>query len=321
MSINNPFTITDPQYTLHEEWFNRSPVLSVIRDVGMGCSTPHGLYIHLLANAASYVRPGVLTPIGTEPNLWVGPMGHTGCGFSTTFATAQEMLALPSDEVMTGTWRGFAKHLNSRRLGADFPGLDFHLDSGLSLRNVLYRYGTTASKQMESMLDSGEITHKKYGREAGTYRVTLRQSIYPPSVSGWLFMREKVQRGYAAKFLFADMRYCPYRSREACLAGLRFVPPTITPANWSVVPDGRLPMPTSAQDAANKYFGGMGSLLDLEQLKLRFSVLVAHASLHGRTVPTDDDWDATEEVMHVSRSLAANYYERAHKWRYSEKEK
>lgn len=292
----NPFTVADPEFVVPEEWYDRHPVLEHIRQDGYWLSSPGGLYVHLLANAAAGIRPGILTPIGTEPNLWVGVIGKTGDGFSITKNHAEALLPPIGAFVCRGTWQGFAA-----AAGRDpHSTLNFFLD-GVSLRHVLK--GPATRRQMEALLDSDEIVHTKYGLSAGTYRVTLRESIYPPSLSGWVFMRQNIP--FASRYLLASLAYCPFRGEVAT----RYKPFTIPETDWSGVPDGPLPMPPRAQAAADQLRSGAGDAVDLAYLKLRFTVLTAHAALLGRTVPTDEDWDATESVMHVSRSMAANYYE------------
>lgn len=296
----NPFTVVNPEFAVPAEWYDRHPVLEHIRQRGSRVSSPGGLYVHLLANAAANIRPGILTPIGTEPNLWVGVIGRTGDGFSTTKNHADELLPPVGDLVCHGTWQGFAA-----AAGIDpHSTLNFFLD-GVSLRHLMK--GPATRRQMEVLLDSGEISHTKYGLSAGTYRVTLRESIYPPSLSGWVFMRQNIP--LASRYLLSSLAYCPFRGE----VGATHEPLTIPETDWSGVPDGPLTMPPSAQAAADQLRSGVGGAVDLAYLKLRFTVLTAHAALLGHTVPTDEDWDATESVMHVSRSMAANYYEQVHR--------
>ncbi|TXH11043.1 MAG: hypothetical protein E6R04_03625 [Spirochaetes bacterium] len=276
------------------EWFDRTPLLRNILEYAFSEDiTPQGLYVHLLANAASHIRHGILTPLGTEPNLWIGTIGESGCGFSSTFKASDAVLLNAGTPEMIGTWQGFAARMFDEKLDT----LAFNLDTGCSTRKLITRYGGNSRKQMEAILDGGEIVHPKYGRKAGTYRVTVRESIYPSEYL-WLFSSDTVRSGHTAKFLLADIRWSPYREDHSGIPK-----PFVTVPDWKSVPDGALRLPPTARDVANAYMKGGGVSVERDYVALRFQVLTAHAALHGRTVPTDDDWDATAEVMRMSRTL------------------
>lgn len=307
----NPFENgTEQIYALPDEWFAQTPLLSDIHNYALSNGmAPTQLYADLLANAAAWIRPGILTPIGTEPNLFVGSVGRTGSGHSTVLTMAKILLPLPVPPFQLGTWQGFTEAVRNMQRAGTLASLPWRLDSTQSIWDHQFSYGAPAAEQFERMWDSREIIRSRGGLEAGTYRVTLHESIYPTSVSGWLFTPKAVALGWTTRFLFTRSGYHPTVPREQMKANPP--EPTITIPDWASVPDGALKPPFASLPAIATLASESGTAVERSLLKLRFTVMVAHAALHGRTTLTDDDWNATELPMAVSRSICAKEFDLA----------
>lgn len=322
----NPFDNgVAPTYYIPDAEFQKTPQLQVIYNRGRFnmCSSPTGVYGVALANAAAHIRPGILTPLGHEPNLCVGVHArHSGEGKTTTLRVGRSVVPLDGYGHGMGTWQGFARDLaedqrwSVARGKRKFPALDFTLDEGGSLYNVLFSRGAEAQAQFMRMLDSGEIVHRKYGVPEGSYRVTVRESIYDACVSGWLFTPRAVAERLTTRFLFVYARlmdkdriptFDEYRAYSDTPEAERQLPMP----DWSAVPDGPLHFPPSSHAAAERYYRTDTSAFDKDMIRLRFIVATAHAALHCRTYITDADWEWTAYPMEVSRSLASMLFTRA----------
>lgn len=281
--------------------------------------SPTGLYAALLANAASHIRPGVLTPLGAEPNMHIGLCGRDGNGKGLTFGAADEILHPPHHTTNTyGDWECFADSVRKQqREGHPVPGIAWRLHHFRPFE-PLFTGGKTSRDNYRHLFNSETVDHRKYGVEGGTYRVTVRIAVYRPIETGWLFLPRAVEQGLTTMFLYAKPDAADPESQE--LRTLRkelrpLFPNFALPVpDWSAVSDGPLACPPSARGELERYHNGGTSAFDRNMIRLRFTVATAHAALHNRTQISDEDWAWTQYPLQASVNIAAMNADQAPKF-------
>lgn len=264
---------------LPHAWYSFSPLLTQIREYAMSWRvTPQGVYAVLLANAASHIRHGIRTSIGTEPDLWIGNMGRYGCGYTLTMIAAREALPTAQEEIRWGCLSKSAMRERFRDSTEveSIPGFAITADEGIHLKsNFPY------------------VDHV-----IGECRVTVRESLYSDIFHARKFRSTEAWLQRSARYLLTNILYCPFIeiTREADV-------PSISLTDWSAVPDGPLPAPPAARKDVVRFLSGQGTYDELMHLRMKFSALTAHAALHGRVCATDDDWEQVSLVTDMSKKL------------------
>jgi hypothetical protein len=262
------------KYRFPPGWWAQSSVLTGIRYFADARAVrPEGVYVALLSAASAHIPPGVQTPIGTEPNVFAGLVGASGSGKLSTMNAADLILA-PPNQTGTGTLSWYAEHLLGEQ-GAGLPATaHIQLTHGFSIAHHLFHDGPRIRKQFRDLY-AGKTISRPRGKQltGGTYRVAVREGIYPSSAA-WL-TRPQFKAEFD-RFVFGP------GLGHFCGKPVDWVPKVELPADWLPGPQ---PMPPAADPDAEP---------------TRFTVLSAHAALHGRSVPTDADWAATGPVMKAS---------------------
>lgn len=267
---------------------------------------PAAVYAAAASHAAANIRSGVLTPIGTEPNLHVVLRGPSGCGKGSVWRNAQGRVP----HTLTRLF-GYSSSWGAALEAVKDGGAMFELERD-SLYQQLLGQGESGREKYLTLYDGGTIERKRNGVEGGTYRCIVHAEVQP-YVDGWLFTPYAVERGITTRFLFAHPQRYDDEPRgfdwHRSAAEMLSTAPAITLPDWSVVPDGPLPCPKAAKADMKRYLAIDTLEFERQLIRLRFTVATAHAALHGRTVITDEDWGWTQYPMELSRSICCHEYE------------
>lgn len=297
--------------------FEASPQLRVMTSYS---EAPAAVYAVVLANISTRIRPGILTPVGEQPNLCVALRGELLSNERSVRRNADERLQPGLPHAWLGTWSHAVDTLDYS-MGR---GVLFQLERD-ELHRLMIGRGAPQRDKFLAMWDSETITrHRGKPFEAGTYRCVVCAEINPGGVDGYLFTPYAVEHGITTRFLFAfterystdiDELYTPeWEERIALRREVRVELP-----DFSTVPDGPLPCPPAAKDDYERFFADSTSAFDKQLIGLRFKVATLHAFLHGRAEITDADWAWTEYPMDLSRSICCFEFGLAlREWRWDE---
>lgn len=294
--------------------FEASPQLRVMTAYS---EAPAAIYAAALANISARIRPGILTPVGEQPNLHVALRGERGSGKGSVWKHAYALVNPALPKVFDGS--SWVDTMETLRFSNDH-GVLFELERR-ELYNQLLRRGAPGRDKFLALWSGETIERRRGGTlEAGTYRCVVHAET-SPYVDGWLFTPHAVETGLTTRFLFALVsRYGDdaRRNPEWIERAIEMRRSTeIDLPDWSSVPDGSLPCPRAAKDAYAQFFADDTPMFDKRMIGLRFKVALCHAALHGRAEVTDNDWKWSAYPMELSRSICAHEFEVAQReWRW-----
>lgn len=249
--------------------------------------SPWALLATTLANAASHIPSWVRSPDGGTLNLLVGITGRSGSGFTTAMRASEEAVrplgkisgVPPLKFCLEELWSGGERY--------DFPSASLTLDNALGLPQLFFRQGSATRKRTLDMLD-GKRLPLPNGKvfEEGTYRVTLRESLYPGQNAAWLFQERQRNDQLPERYLIA-----PLWRMHPVPVSTSLMPPALP--DWSRVPEGAVRAASGFVDE------------DDPLLPMRNRVAVALASLHGRTFVNEQDWELALAPVLISEQVSA----------------
>jgi hypothetical protein len=209
----------------------------------------------------------------------VGILSDSIPAASDALTDAEAILPVPI-RVRKGTLPDFvARLLHQQRVGLP-PTLYFRPKPNHGTYKQLFGHGPRHGNQFRALCSGEEVHVPTLGTLAGgSYRVSVCESFTYNQT--WMSLPQVTYD--RDRFLFVVAAPCDPEFRGAG----RPVPEVRLPRFTQAGPQ---PMPTNADPDADP---------------IRFAVLTLHAALHGREVPTVQDWDATEVPDATSRLFRA----------------
>jgi len=295
MVLKNPFGGSDDTEPDYAAFWDATEVLSRFHRAAH--ENPYALLAFTLANIATHVPVGSLSPIGDPMNLTVGVMGRaSGAGFTTALRESERMVAPKGYKLHW--WDEVPQYLyEARTHGHVFATID---TPGVSVKDPMKGSSDTPEAALLlSLMDGGALPECA----EGSYRFVLRESVYFRKAGMWMFAPEQIHAGLPHRYLYAPL----WGPRGEALRGS----PTIHLPHDAEWLEGSAPVPALASEEAKDVERGHLSFADESLLRTKFKVSVLLAALHSRVEPTDQDWELSEVIARLTQRLSRKNFDHA----------